>query len=476
MNHKLVGLLIAALFITAAVVPSVVGRKAAEPASPLPKNDIKLLRVVVPGHSRSTLKLMPFGPGLEAELIRAFCRREGYLLKQVYAASPEDAWALLQRNEADLFIGLGSDVPESLGLSVASGPAYAHYRPVIVRSKQRKPRGPESLEDAPLPTANPALEGRLAAAFGTETARSNESYSIEPVLNSLSRDETHFALADEGRFRMWQPFFPKVRPAAALTETIPYRWFWNEAKPELTEAMNDFWQAESTYKTLKELTEKYFGFLPRETDYYELWHLSRTLNNSFVQYREAIDHESRANRIDPLLVTAIIYQESRFDPQARSKTGVRGLMQLTTNTARLLNIQNRRDPVQSIQGGTKYLRQIYDKLGRLGLEPWERWNFTLAAYNRGLGHVLDAVDLAKKMGGTGRTWAELKKTLPLLAYEKYYKQSRYGYTRGYEAVAYVDRIRYYYYILNGLVILERPEAKNLLPLLGAIPRDWPAVS
>jgi membrane-bound lytic murein transglycosylase F len=143
---------------------------------------------------------------------------------------------------------------------------------------------------------------------------------------------------------------------------------------------------------------------------------------------------------------------------------VRGLMQITGATARELGI-NRLDPMQSISGGSKYLKILYDRLEPYGLEQWDRWFFALAAYNQGWGSLTDAIKLSQRLGGSGNTWREVKEVFPLLARSKYYRQAEHGYARGWEAVNYVDSIRYYYYVLQGLVILSRPEAKDLPALV-----------
>jgi membrane-bound lytic murein transglycosylase F len=184
-------------------------------------------------------------------------------------------------------------------------------------------------------------------------------------------------------------------------------------------------------------------------------------------------HEAEKNGIDPLFLAAVIYQESRFNARARSRTGVRGLMMITQATAEDLDVADRLDPEQSIRGGAAYLRELWERLEPLGLEPWDRWFLALAAYNQGINHLRDAVELSRRMGGSGETWRDVKKVFPLLAWQKYYSQAKYGYTRGYEAVTYVDSIRYFYYILHGFVVLGRPEAEHLGPLLGAAPDGWP---
>ena len=253
----------------------------------------------------------------------------------------------------------------------------------------------------------------------------------------------------------------KFQPARALPGEVPYRSFWSEESPRLAKSLAAFWDRMAEGDEFKNLSERYFGFLPQETDYYEIYHLRETITRKLPLYRDRILAAAGKNRIDPLLLVALIYQESRFKPRARSRTGVRGLLQVTQATAREMGMTNRLDPGQSIQGGTRYLRKLYDRLGPLDLDPWDRWFFTLAAYNKGMGHLRDAMALARKKGGDGRTWRELKDVYPLLSYRKYFSRTQHGYTRGYEAVDFVESIRYYYYILHGLVVLSRPEAKQL---------------
>jgi len=142
------------------------------------------------------------------------------------------------------------------------------------------------------------------------------------------------------------------------------------------------------------------------------------------------------------LLAALSYQESHWDPAAISPTGVRGIMMLTRNTAKSLGVTNRLDPDAAIDAGARYLADRHRRLPETIPEP-DRTFLALASYNIGRGHLLDARQLARKLGKNPDSWEDMKEVLPLKADKRYYPSTRYGYARGYEPVHYVQRIRNY---------------------------------
>jgi len=99
-------------------------------------------------------------------------------------------------------------------------------------------------------------------------------------------------------------------------------------------------------------------------------------------YAQALVEVAKANDISPYLLEAVVWQESRWNPSARSRAGAIGLAQLMPGTARDLGVDPR-DPVQNLSGGARYLRQQLNRFDG-NVEK------ALAAYNAGPGRVMTA--------------------------------------------------------------------------------------
>ncbi len=174
--------------------------------------------------------------------------------------------------------------------------------------------------------------------------------------------------------------------------------------------------------------------------------LEQDLRAVLPQYRKAFEESGRRAGLDWRLLAAVGYQESRWNPGAQSPTGVRGLMMLTQDTAFDLGV-DREDPTQSILGAGRLLQDIYAQLPPRIREP-DRTAMALAAYNQGLGHLLDARDVADLRGGNPDRWDDVRQALPLLEQEQWIPTTKYGYARGSEAVDFVERVRQYYAALK----------------------------
>ena len=198
--------------------------------------------------------------------------------------------------------------------------------------------------------------------------------------------------------------------------------------------------------TLAKLSEEHFGHT-WDTNPVDSQTFNRRMRKRLPKYESIIRQVAEEYQLDWHLLAAIAYQESHWNPHAKSPTGVRGMMMLTQTTARELDIEDRLDPAQSLRGGARYFKKLRRRMPERIQEPDRTW-FALAAYNIGRGHLEDARVITDREGGDPDRWTEVAERLPLLQKSKYYRNSKYGYARGSEPVTYVKNIRQYYNILS----------------------------
>ncbi|GEN28681.1 membrane-bound lytic murein transglycosylase F [Halovibrio variabilis] len=276
-----------------------------------------------------------------------------------------------------------------------------------------------------------------------------ESHELE-VAELLSRVEDgtlDAAVIFEHQFRLNRLFFPNVERGFTLGDPLSMAWALPSGRGlGLLEAANRFLRDLHESGTLDRLVSRYFG----HDDYLEyvgtrtfLEHLDERLH----RYTDLFKQSAKETGFDWQLLAAVGYQESHWDPEAVSPTGVRGLMMLTNPTASEMGISNRRDAAQSIDGGARYLRSIKDRLPD-SITGDDRLYMAMASYNVGLGHLYDARKIAEMRGGDPDSWADVRVALPLLQQREWHSQTRHGYARGGEPVIYVRNIRRYYEMIQ----------------------------
>ncbi len=153
--------------------------------------------------------------------------------------------------------------------------------------------------------------------------------------------------------------------------------------------------------------------------------------------------------MDWRLLAAQGFHESHFDPTRVSWAGARGVMQIMPRTARAygLLMADITDPEANIRTSTKIIRDLDKTLSRRVSDNQERLKFVIAAYNSGIAHVLDAIDLAKKYGKNPDIWdGNVESALLMKANPEYYTDPvcRAGYFRGRETVSYVKKVMDFY--------------------------------
>ncbi|MDA3908062.1 MAG: membrane-bound lytic murein transglycosylase MltF [Sulfurimonas sp.] len=281
--------------------------------------------------------------------------------------------------------------------------------------------------------------------------------STEELLEQVASHQIDCTIADSNIYALNQRYFPRIALAFVVSDREQLAWVLAKNSKELEANMYSWFNSYNQSGKLTQLKDHYYSYI-LFFDYYNNKMFYKRVKSRLPKYKKYFVKYGTQYGIPWTLLAAQSYQESHWNPKAKSFTGVRGLMMLTRTTAKLLGVKNRLNPEQSIRGGTRHLNQMLRNVPK-GVEGENKLKYALAAYNIGMGHIKDAQTLAKKMGLNQNIWSDLKKALPMLSQKRYYKTLKYGYARGSEPVRYVDSIYDYRDILQNINEDDKEEKK-----------------
>lgn len=279
----------------------------------------------------------------------------------------------------------------------------------------------------------------------------------DELLQMVVEDRIAFTLTDSNQLAINRRFLPNLSIAFTVQEDRPIGWLLPKNHDDsLYSVLIEFFGELYQSGDLVTLEDRYFGHI-RQFDYVDTLKFIEAIEQILPDYQPLFQQYSGAQ--DWRLLAALSYQESHWNPKARSVTGVRGMMMLTLPTARQMNVDNRLDAEESIAGGSRYLQHLLGRIPERIQLPDRLW-FALAAYNIGLGHVEDARVLTQRAGADPDKWHEVKTHLPKLRQKRYYQHTRFGYARGDEAAHYVENIRRYYDTLQWVTDRQQIERRQ----------------
>ena len=391
--------------------------------------------------------------GFEYELSKAFADYLGVRLEIITPASYNEMFKLLRERSVHIAASNLAITPERAE-QFNVGPSYrSAAQTLIYRIKQGNPQ-PKELSDifnkniiVMARSAQAHLLSDLQEMHPELTFESLKNTAATDLLDRVHNGQADYTVLDSGIFESQQSFYPGLARGFDLSEPQPVAWLLsNHYDGTLLEAVNQFFALESTQKLIKTLSARYFE-RQNQLNFFDTSAFRDSLKTNFPPLEQYFSLASQESGIDKVLLASIAYQESHWNPDAVSPTGVKGIMMLTEGAAQEVGVSDRTDPRQSILGGARYLVTVKAKIPDRIPEPDHTW-FALAGYNVGFGHLEDARVLAQQAGKNPDNWSDVRKFLPLLSNEKYYSKTRYGFARGYEPVSYVSNIRKYMEILR----------------------------
>ena len=164
--------------------------------------------------------------------------------------------------------------------------------------------------------------------------------------------------------------------------------------------------------------------------------------NTVSPYDDIIKEHAATLGWDWRMLAAVVYQESKFSINSKSRRGARGLMQVMPSTAEYYGIDDLLDPAKNLKAGTSHLKRLQNMLNRSGLDQTELIKFTLAAYNAGEGRIADCRNFAASMEVDNNRWDEIVRIIPLMREDSILEEEsvRLGKFQGHETIAYIDSI------------------------------------
>jgi peptidoglycan lytic transglycosylase F len=403
--------------------------------------------------------------GLEYELIKLFAAHLGVEAHFKIPDSFEEILDKISHGEADI-AAAGLTVTEARQQKMRfTTPYQTITEQIIYRSGKKRPKQIADLNRGILEVVkSTSHEDTLLALKSTHPNLEweiNTNLDTESLLLLVNEGLIDYTIADSHQAAILRSFYPRLNIAFDISKPRQLAW---AISPSLDDSLYNeiirFFKKIKSNNTLQNLLEKYYGH-SNNLNYVGNCTFRQHIEERLTTFKDYFIEAGKKHAIDWRLLAAIGYQESHWNQDATSPTGVKGLMMLTRGTAKQLGVIDRTDPVQSIRGGARYFKQRLRKISKRVPEPDRTW-FALASYNVGFGHLEDARVLTQKRGGNPDKWMDVKENLPLLSKKKWYSQTKHGYARGREPVRYVENVRSYYDLLVWLSD-DDPIKKNTLP-------------
>ena len=405
----------------------------------------KVLRVLLRNNAYSYFLYKGELMGFEYEMAKAFAKAHGLRLEVVVPPSHRELMTWLVEGRADLAIGFLVPTKARKALGITFSNPYNHEAQHVVVHKDDPLTSLDGINEKSFHVRRTSAYWETLENLKEEGHRfflhaAAEDTETEQLIQDVGSQKLDATLADAHILDIELAKSTPVKSAFAIGEEKPQAVAMREENPKLVAAINDFIKKNLRTEYYNVLYNKYFKSR-KSIKRLAKGRIDSLENNKLSPWDEVTQKHADKYGFDWRLITAQMYQESRFNPKAKSFAGARGLMQLMPRTAKSIGIKDIDKPHNNIEAGIKYLDWLRDRFDDdipLSEKTW----FILASYNAGHGHVSDAQRLAKKKGWDHKRWFDhTEKAMLLLSQKNYYKKARYGYVDGKEPVNYVRNIR-----------------------------------
>lgn len=409
--------------------------------------------------------------GYQYELLQEFSNHIGLPIQVIVQNDIHEAIRMLNTGEADL-IAMNLTVTNERMKVVSFSVPITSTRQVLV---QRKPgisgnsgmvlATPEFVK-TPAGLAHKLIYVQKGSSYTDRLRNLSEETGAgikikevpstsEDLVEQVARGDIDYTVCDENIARVAAMYYPNLDYSVPVSLEQNLAWAARKDSPELLGILNSWLDGFTRTTRFSVIYRKYFDNARTSSIVNNEYFVLRT--GRISQYDELIQKYSAQINWDWTLLASLIYQESHFNPNARSWAGAYGLMQLMPSVLDQFGIDTLASPEKNIEAGIKliaYLDQQFDP----SIPKDDRIKFILAAYNIGLGHVWDAQRLAEKYGQDPKKWDNVEYFLIQKKYPRYYLDPvvKNGACKGDLAVQYVkDVLHLYHHYSNIIASLEK---------------------
>jgi len=361
-------------------------------------SESKVLRVLISDDPDAQYSFNKQHYGFEYEMLRQLADSLDVNL-ELKVVPYGELFSLLNHGTADLAIG---GILASPFVSSVAQPTQAWYRSrltIVYKRGEFRPLNASALDDKPIFSS-----ARFYSLPNLQVINQIDDYRSEyQLLTDVANGSVDYALSTNYRARNAKHYLPNLNRAFLLDEKVDLVWALPKRfDPRLKDRVNEFLEKKVVEGLPKALADEHFRS-PNSLPTFDALGIQKRIANVLPDYEYRFRQAARQNNIDWTLLAALAYQESRWSNDAVSPTGVRGIMQITTETADFLDISDRMDIDQSITAGAEYLKYLKTKIPSRVLEPERTW-FAIGAYNIGLKHVLAAYRKVRESGEDPTKW------------------------------------------------------------------------
>lgn len=401
--------------------------------------------------------------GFEYELARRFADHHNLTLQIVTFDDYSQVFNLLREGRVDVVAAFLTPTPWRAAINVAYSRPYHYSSEILVARPDSVVTELDQLNTRIIETRKSSsywqtLQDLIRKGTILRLRAAPEDLDTEQLIDEVGMGNIDLTVADSHILDLELRWRNDVTASLSLTGPRPHSWATRDNNPELLHAIDQFFLQEYGGDFHQRAIERYFAS-PRNRALGSSFPGQELQPESLSRYDELIRRYASLYQFDWRLITAQVSWESGFDPLHESFDGAQGLLQILPQTALALGFENILEPDSGLHAGVEYMARLRAQLPD-SIDPDQRDWFTLAAYNAGMGHVEDAMVLAKRIGKDPSQWfGHVDQAMLLLSQPSYARRARFGMVKGIEPVTYVKNVRdkYYDYVAaSGQTPIDTP--------------------